>query len=200
MSLRQTASRYVVGGLALAALLALIVWATAPAAAQSSSYAASLSGGAEVPPVAMPAGGSFSASYDGSVITFTLTSDAAEIGQAHIHLGAADESGSVAAFLFGPADPPVDGVDVSGMIGAADVLQGDLDSLVAALDAGLAYVNVHTVMYGAGEVRGQIGPTAATQTNPGAVVEAYVAAINADDAAGVAALFATGRGDSGAAK
>ena len=76
MSLRQTASRYVVGGLALAALLALIVWATAPAAAQSSSYAASLSGGAEVPPVATSAGGSFSASYDGSVITFTLTSDA----------------------------------------------------------------------------------------------------------------------------
>ena len=97
----------------------------------------------------------------------------------------------MAAFLFGPADPPVDGVDVSGMIGAADVLQGDLDSLVAALDAGLAYVNVHTVMYGAGEVRGQIGPTAATQTNPGAVVEAYVAAINAGDAARAAALFAT---------
>ena len=132
----------------------------APLSAQESGTAsARLSGGAEAPVVDTTAGGSFPGELGGGELRFTLTSDATSISQAHIHLGAADANGGVVAFLFGPADPTVDGIDVSGTITTADLIgdaEGEWAAFEEALIAGNTYVNVHTEMYGGGEVRGQI--------------------------------------------
>jgi len=140
----------------IAALTALIV-ATLPVSAQSGT--ATLGGGAEVPAVDSPSGGSFSGTMDMSTyaISYSLQSDAADITQAHIHVGAAGENGPAAVFLFGPADPGSDGLDFTDTVTAASFL-GDftVESVGAAIIAGNAYVNVHTGANPAGEVRGQI--------------------------------------------
>ena len=146
--------------MALAGALASAAVLVAPLSAQESGTAsARLSGAAEVPAVDTTAGGSFTGELGGGELRFTLTSDATSISQAHIHLGAADANGGVVAFLFGPADPTVDGIDVSGTIMTADLIggaEGDWAAFEEALIAGNTYVNVHTEMYGGGEVRGQI--------------------------------------------
>lgn len=79
------------------------------------------------------------------------------ITQAHIHVGPADGNGPAAVFLFGPADPGSDGLDFSDTVTAASLL-GDFTaaSVVEAIMAGNAYVNVHTEANPPGEVRGQI--------------------------------------------
>jgi len=63
---------------------------------------------------------------------------------AHIHIGAAGRSGPVAVPLCGPCR--------SGVRKTA-TLQA---SVLAALEAGHAYVNIHTARNPAGEIRGQI--------------------------------------------
>ncbi len=97
--------------------------------------------------------------------------DIEDVTQAHIHLGAPDENGPVIAFLLKFADsvtgPEEDAVTPrgalveQGTITADDVIaldgfDGSLESLIAEMDAGNTYVNVHTVENPAGEVRGQI--------------------------------------------
>ena len=170
-------------------LVVMFVLLSGSVAAQATSFSASLSGDAEVPPLASDAGGNFSATLSDGTLDFTLTSDAMGITQAHIHLGAADANGGVVAFLFGFEDGGVDGVDVSGSITADDVIgdiAGDFDALVAALNTGEAYVNVHTVANPPGEVRGQIAAT----INPLAVYESQLALFNAGDFEAGLAVFA----------
>ncbi len=181
--------------------LAVIAIALLPgrAAAQATSFSATLSGDAEVPPVTSDGTGSFSATLTDGALDFTLTAAATGIIQAHIHLGAADATGDVVAFLT-PAtpgtllDPPQDSIDVSGTVTVDDLLDGlagDWDGFVQALNDGNAYVNVHTEMYPGGEVRGQIAAAAVEEpADPVAVVEAFVAAMNSGDVDAAVALFA----------
>ena len=42
--------------------------------------------------------------------------------------------------------------------GGQGIGPGQLDELVAAIDAGVTYCNIHTTKYAGGEVRGLIGP------------------------------------------
>lgn len=119
-----------------------------------------LSGDQVVPSVVSAGDGEFTASGEegGDSIDFELRVDGAGITQIHIHLGGPDENGGVAAFLFGPADPPQDGVKVDGTLTEADLIgdvAGDWEAFVAALFTS-AYVQVHTVEHPAGELRGQI--------------------------------------------
>jgi hypothetical protein len=65
---------------------------------------------------------------------------------AHIHVGARGKAGPVAVTLCGPCR--------SGARGTASVKA----SVLRALEAGRAYVNIHTARNPAGEVRGQIAP------------------------------------------
>jgi len=160
-----------------AAALLLLALLPGQAGAQATSFSATLSGDAEVPPVTSDGTGSFSATLTDGALDFTLTAAAVGITQAHIHVGAADEVGGVVAFLT-PAtpgtllDPPQDSIDVSGSISAGDVIgdiAGDFEILIDALTDGNAYVNVHTEMYPGGEVRGQIAAAIEESAAPVAV-------------------------------
>jgi hypothetical protein len=143
-------------------------------AAQSHHFVAVQSGDEEVPPVPTRGRGTavFSLSADGSALSYQLiTAGVEEITQSHIHLAAFGTNGPVAVFLFGPV---AEGVSNSGVLARGTITEADLIArpdigfgatmaeLVAAMRAGGAYVNVHTLDFPGGEVRGQIregGPT-----------------------------------------
>jgi CHRD domain len=86
----------------------------------------------------------------------------------HIHVGARNVSGGVAAFFCGGGGKPpcpISGT-VTGVIVPGDILgpaaQGinpteptAFEELVRAIRAGLTYVNVHTTRWPSGEIRGQ---------------------------------------------
>jgi hypothetical protein len=93
----------------------------------------------------------------------------AGITQAHIHCGSEDVNGPVVAFLFGPVPAGSDenGTIARGSVTAADVIPrpdspecpggvADFEDLVAKLRSGDAYVNVHTLTFPGGEIRGQV--------------------------------------------
>ena len=100
-------------------------------------------------------------------LTYTLENPAT---QAHIHFAERHVGGGVSAFLCGggskPPCPPGVGAEatVTGTITAAQIVgpanqgiaAGELDELVRALRAGVAYANVHSTPFPGGEIRGQI--------------------------------------------
>lgn len=137
---------------------------------------AELVGYCEVPSISTAAQGVFRGVIDDSVgsITWTLSyrdlSSPAE--QAHIHFGQHHTAGGISVFLCtnlgnGPAGvqacPAADGT-ITGTITSAEVIgpadQGiaatELAELLSAIRSGSTYVNVHTQMHPAGEIRGQI--------------------------------------------
>jgi hypothetical protein len=108
-------------------------------------------------------------------ITYRLSYSglAGSVLQAHIHLGGMHQSGGISVFLCsnlgnGPAGtqacPPAPAT-ITGTIRPADVVgpvnQGiaaqEFAELIAAIRAGVTYVNVHSSTYPGGEVRGQLG-------------------------------------------
>jgi hypothetical protein len=104
------------------------------------------------------------------VLTFSNLSS--PVTQAHIHFGKTHMAGGVMVFFCSNATPPPPGVQpcppnggtVTGTLTAANVLavptqnvqKGDFDALTDALASDTAYVNVHTMNFPAGEIRGQI--------------------------------------------
>lgn len=119
--------------------------------------------------------GSFTAELEGNVIHYSLTFGELEgaVTQAHLHFGRRGVNGGIMAWLCGtstnpgptgtPACPPTGGT-VSGDIGPAQVIgptgqgiaSGQFAEAVAALRAGAVYANVHSTLYGGGEIRGQV--------------------------------------------
>jgi CHRD domain len=107
-------------------------------------------------------------------LTYTLRYSGLEgsVTQAHIHFGGRAQSGGVSAFLCtnlgnGPAGTPAcpqPGGQVSGTLGADDVVgpaaqgiaAGEMDELIAAIRHDTTYVNVHSTLYPAGEIRSQL--------------------------------------------
>ena len=135
------------------ALAVLGLAVPALALAQASEYHAELSGSTS-------ATGSFTISVDGETMAYTLTVPSiTATTQAHIHAGAASESGPVVVPLFAAEGGSASSIDASGSFGAADLggpYAGDLSGFMAALNDGTLYVNVHTEANPAGEIRGQI--------------------------------------------
>ncbi|GIK17617.1 MAG: hypothetical protein BroJett003_25810 [Planctomycetota bacterium] len=136
------------------------------AAEEPTAFSADLSGEDEVPPVDTTVTGSAEVEFnaEGTEVTVTVTvAGAVGVTAAHIHLGAPGENGGVVLLLFANAEGlDVDGELVSATFSAED-LSGDLagatlDDLLDEIEAGNAYVNVHTLAHSAGEVRGQLAP------------------------------------------
>jgi hypothetical protein len=129
------------------------------------NFRAHLSGDGENPPVETSATGqaTFQLNADGTAMTYRLiVANIEDVRFAHIHRAPAGSNGPVVVTLDGGPTRPgrSQGVLAEGTITAAS-LQGSLAGmtladLVALIDAGDAYVNVHTDAHPSGEIRGQV--------------------------------------------
>ncbi|MGH8252187.1 MAG: CHRD domain-containing protein [Steroidobacteraceae bacterium] len=138
-----------------------------------------LRGFTEVPAISSPAVGRFWATIDDKARTIayelSYSGLTGEVQQAHIHLGQRSVNGAVSVFLCQTeASPDPTGLaprcrrsgTVTGMLQAANMIEGgivgqgiapgEFDELIAAIRAGVTYVNVHSSTFPAGEVRGQL--------------------------------------------
>ena len=140
------------------------------------TFTAHLNSGNEVPTNGLPVISNgqgeaiFKLSKDGTSIHYKLiVANIDNVTQAHIHCGEAGVNGAVVVFLYGfnAAGTTVNGILAEGDITSANIIArpdaancvGGLqtfDDLVARLQTGRAYVNVHTHAYPAGEIRGQV--------------------------------------------
>ena len=135
----------------------------------------------EVPSVSTTGNGAFNARISGDQVDYTLTYSDLEgaVQQAHIHIGQTGVNGGITVFLCtnlgnGPAGTqpcPAPPATITGTITAADVSPnipataaartqglntGEFDEFLAALRAGVLYVNVHSTTWPGGEIRSQI--------------------------------------------
>ncbi len=104
---------------------------------------------------------------DGQSITYKLNvANIENVTQSHIHLAPAGSNGGIVVWLY-PSAPPMQlipgrfqGTLGEGVITAdslVNALAGQpLSALIDAIEDGNAYVNVHTVQFPPGEIRGQI--------------------------------------------
>jgi hypothetical protein len=151
------------------ALLGTSLPTAGAATTQPRNFVAHLSGGEEVPPVETRATGQakFQLSRDGTEISYRLiVANIQNVTQSHIHLGAAGTNGPVVAWLY-PEGPPAQLIPgrSSGVLAMGTITEQDLvgqlagqplEDLLAAMEAGNTYVNVHTSQFPPGEIRGQI--------------------------------------------
>jgi hypothetical protein len=137
----------------------------------------------QVPSVLAPSSGTFEAQINGDgTISYALTymNMTSSVLYAHIHFGAGRTNGGIMVFLCGggptpvtcPASSGTSPVTVKGTLTAADVSTlpsssgdsvipqgippGDLAGMIQAIRSGNAYVNVHTMNFPGGEIRGQV--------------------------------------------
>lgn len=149
-------------------LLVLFTLTATVAASPGDRYTAHLAGAFEVPAVATVSTGQalFSVNPDGSLHYKLIVANLEDTLQAHIHLAPIGQNGSVVAFLY-PSGPPPQLIPgrFSGVLAEGDITDADLRGpllgqtvadLIANIEAGNAYVNVHTVDNPGGEIRGQI--------------------------------------------
>jgi hypothetical protein len=160
-----------VGAVALSAVVA-----TAIATSGNFKVSGQLEGYQETPAVSTTGNGAFKADIvdGGSAIKYTLKYSALEgtVTQAHIHFGQRAVAGGISAFLCSNLPNPPAGTQacpappatVTGVIHASDVIgptvqgigPGQLDELVRAIRNGVAYANVHSTTWPAGEIRAQL--------------------------------------------
>jgi|SRR5688572_1970510 len=163
-----------------AAMVTALALALAAPAAQADKLKVRLTGYQEVPSSLSSGGvGQFEAEIKknelGDIsIPWTLSYNdgfSSPILQAHIHFGQRHTNGGISIFLCtnlgnGPAGTqpcPAGPATISGTATAADVIgpagqliaAGEIEEIVAAIQRGVAYVNIHTTMFPGGEVRGQ---------------------------------------------
>lgn len=149
-------------------------------------FRAQLSGYSEVPSsLSTPASGQFYAilNKDGTELTYWLSYSGftgGTVTQSHIHFGQHHTNGGISMWLCKtatnfPADATVAGqtpdcvqggtsTPISAVLSAADVVgpagQGiavtEFAEILAAMRAGIAYVNVHSAAFAGGEIRGQL--------------------------------------------
>ncbi len=147
----------------LLALVGLLLLA-GTALAQPSNFRAHLTGDQEVPSVVTNAVGQavFRFSADGTALHYRLiVANIDDVVAAHIHCAPAGVNGGVGVTLHaGLVSGPVDGVLAVATITAPDAGNGcgwaTLADVASAMQSGDAYVNVHTVNIGSGEIRGQV--------------------------------------------
>jgi hypothetical protein len=162
------------GGLVLAAALVT----TAIATTGGRNLKVDLSGYQEVPAVSADSAATFKIRVpaDGDPVKWELSllRGLEDVTQAHIHFGQAGVNGGISVWLCsrlaspptpaGVEDCPTEPGTVTGTIEPSDVVgpaaqqlaAGELDELLAAIRAGVAYVNVHSTASPGGEVRAQL--------------------------------------------
>ena len=160
----------------LSIVTALLFAFAAPA--QAEKLKVTLEGYQEVPSsLNSPASAEFEAEIRGEGVDTTIDWTLSYGGfttpvlQAHIHFGQRHTNGGISIWLCGnvantppgvqPCPSP--GGEISGHVTAASVVgpagqliaPGAIADIVAAIRAGVAYVNIHSTAFGGGEVRGQ---------------------------------------------
>jgi hypothetical protein len=163
-------------------LAATITLAFTAGSALGQTVRTKLEGYQEVPAVSSPGSGEFKAKIDkdAGTIYYELEYSGLQgtVVMSHIHVGQSGVNGGISVWLCQSATNPAPaavaasvptcpatGGNVNGMLMASSVIgpgaqliaAGEFDELVAALRAGVTYVNVHTTAVPAGEIRGQIG-------------------------------------------
>ena len=125
------------------------------ARAKPEKFTATLSGASEVPANASKATGKATVTIDGDKLTFELdVSNMSDATMAHIHGAAPGKNGGVLVPLY-KSD------SAAGFSGSGVLAQGTVTvkpEVVKAIEAGDAYVNVHTKANPRGELRGQLKP------------------------------------------
>jgi hypothetical protein len=142
---------------------------------------ARLSGLQEVPVVSTEASGTFEASISprGEAIDYEITYTGMQgvVTQSHMHVGQRSVNGGIVLWICGnpAATPPTPGpagtpvcTSPNGHFAGTwrpenvqnqatqQITTGELDEVIAAIRAGVAYVNVHTNLSPGGEIRGQV--------------------------------------------
>ena len=143
--MRMRSIRIALGALALGTLVA----AATPAVAETVAYRVVLDGASEVPPNQSKGTGALDATYDTATkkLTWNVTYSGltGDVTAAHFH---------------GPAKPGVNAgpaVTLSGSLASPIKGEATLTGPQAAdLEAGLWYLNIHTVQHQTGEIRGQL--------------------------------------------
>jgi hypothetical protein len=157
-------------------LTVMLALALAPTALAGDNFVAPLSGDQEVPARDTRAVGvaTLKLSNDGTALEFKVNvANIDNVFASHIHCGAVGVNGPVGVTLFmgAPAGGRVNGTLAEGTITAPDPGNGcgwtDLAAVLAAIESGNTYVNVHTNDglappnpglgdFPGGEIRGQI--------------------------------------------
>ena len=156
------------------AALALLL--TSYASASPITYVALLSGANQVPPVATPATGFATLTLDGDTLSIAesfsgLIGGAATVS--HLHCCALPGSNSTPASVLFPGFPAATSGSYSNTFNLLDpgfYIPGFLSlnggtgagaeaALIAGLNSGQAYVNIHDAVYPAGEIRGNFTVT-----------------------------------------
>jgi hypothetical protein len=158
------------------AVLGLSVAATSADEA-TQSFKAKVTGFQEVPPKLSPGNGHFEATVTGSTLSYTLTymKLSSPVFMAHIHFGQPAVNGGIFLWLCGsaavpgpagtPKCPPDGGTvsrsgvtasDIQSPVPSQNLSPGDFAGALSILASGDAYVNVHTTLYPAGEIRGLV--------------------------------------------
>lgn len=158
---------------ALVAVVGLTVVATS-ADEGTLSLRAKLTGFQESPPKLSPSTGTFEATVIGSTLSYKLTYTklSSPAVMAHIHFAQPAVNGGIFLWLCqsstnpGPAGTPIcppDGgtvsrsgvtaADIQGLA-AQNLTAGDFAGAMRIITSGDAYVNVHTISFPAGEIRG----------------------------------------------
>lgn len=152
---------------------------------QASTFVAFLDGPSEFPPVPSPGTGTARVTYDGTAHTLrveiTFSGLVGNTVVAHIHAptatplsitgtaGVAVHAGTFPGFPVGVTDGSYDGLlnlaltatYAGGFIGSGTAAEAEA-KLLAALEDGRAYVNIHTSFAGGGEIRGFLVPEPST--------------------------------------
>jgi hypothetical protein len=151
-------------------ILLLLTFNSALGAADN-RFSAPLTGMEEVPPVNTNSTGiSVFELINNNTLNYKLNvTNMDNIKAAHIHLGNFSQNGDILTTLFNSSKTPIDTINgtlVEGKITAAN-LQGPLKEktiadLVQLINTTQTYVNIHSVEYPNGEIRGQLTTVNAT--------------------------------------
>ncbi|MDP9382235.1 MAG: CHRD domain-containing protein [Chloroflexota bacterium] len=138
--------------LMLVAVLAL-AGASIPVSAANANYTAHLTADQETGAVESRAQGQFILRLqdDGTFYYKLIVANIENVRAAHIHLGAPGQNGHV---LVGLYSNPTGTGRFSGVLAEGEFTP--TQEFLTALEAGNLYVNVHTLQYGGGEIRGQV--------------------------------------------